>query len=254
MATEQKHIEETLAGLGLSEKEVLVYLALLKNKGEGSTIEASRLSLLPRTTVYDVLLTLKEKGLVLEKVRKHTKTFSVESPHYLFAYLQKRETDLAHSKHKLKHIINDLEALKNPMLPTPSLRQFMGEQGVRDMLATQISQSSLENQTLHIICNQPFLGSFQDHFKEISKQYIDQNFAVKVLLQTTEEDPIFIKIRNFEVKATNQKYVFAAGMDVIGDFVGYWTEIDSLVGQLMENQQIARLQAAMFEQVWNSIA
>lgn len=254
MTNEQTQIEETLAGLGLSEKEVQVYLALLKNKGEGTTVETSRLSLLPRTTVYDVLLSLKDKGLVLEKTRKHTKMFSVESPHYLFAYLQKRETDLAHNKQKLKYIINDLEALKNPLLPTPSLRQFQGEEGVRDMLATQISQSTVENETLHIICNQPFLGSFQDHFKEISKQYRDQNFSVKVLLQTTEEDPIFIKIRNFEVKATSQKYVFAAGMNVIGDFVGYWTEVDSLVGQLMENQQIARLQAVMFEQVWNSIA
>ena len=245
-------IETTLNTIGLSEKESAVYLGLLSLGGEGSTIEASKAALLPRTTVYDLLLSLANKGLIVEKKRTGTKTFSVETPHSLYSYIAKQETDLEVAKHNLKSIMGDLQAMHNPALPVPSLQTFAGEEGILRMWDQQILESKGRDQDFSIVCNGGFYTKFQDLLKERSKDMLSVGMSIRVLVQTTSEDPIFMKIRNLEVKATHQKYIFAAGMDIIGSFIGYWTEMDSLTGMLLENEQLARMQKSLFEQLWVS--
>ncbi len=252
MAT-QKEISSTLQSIGLTDKEAAVYMTLLRKREGATTIEASQGSLVPRTTAYDICQSLVEKGVVSIEKRKNTKVFSVKSPHHLFAYMQRKENELAYTKQKLKHIIHDLDALKYPNLPSPGLRQFAGAEGIIAMWEEQMVQSGVENETLHLITNSNFLQNFQSHLQELSKKFRDNNFSIKVLVQSEDEDPIFIKIRNFEVKSMQDKFVLAAGMDVMGDFVGYWNEIDQLTGMHMENQQVAKLQASLFQRVWASI-
>lgn len=252
MAT-KKEITATLESIGLSDKEVSVYMALLQKDEGFTTMEASELAMIPRTTVYDICQSLAEKGLVHVSKKKNTTVFSVPSPHHLFAFVQRKENDLAYTKQKLKHIITDLDALRYPNLPSPGLRQFQGTEGIVTMWQEQLVQSRIENETFHVICNSSFLGAFQSHLQELSKQFREKNLSVKVLVQSEEEDPIFLKIRNFEVKSMKENFVLAAGMDMMGDFIGYWTEIDELSGMQMENQQIAKLQASMFKRVWEGI-
>ena len=244
-------VEQVLQEIGLTPKEAQVYTCLLRTGGEGTTIEVAKHSVLPRTTVYDLLSSLCEKGLVVELRKGTTKTFSVETTHALFSYLSKQEEHIARSREKLKSVVTDLERLRNPALPVTSLRQFQGAEGIQRMLDEQIQETSDRDDTLNVMCNAQFFAQFQDYLREKSKSLLEKGYKVKVLVHSQEEDPVFIKIRNYEVKGTQQKYFFAAGMDIVGNFIGYWTEMDTLSGMLLENEQIARMQRAVFEQLWN---
>lgn len=249
-----QHVAETLGGLGLTEKEIGVYLNLITHGGIGSTIDVAQFTGLPRTSVYDILLSLQRKGILVEKRRKNTKVFSVESPSHLLAYLHKQEAALETTKQKLKGTVADLESLLNPALPVPSLRQFRGEEGIIRMWEEQMLATARDGEAFNVFCTHQFLANFQPWLQEKSKELLPKGVQVKVLVTSPSEDPIFIKIRNFEVKASQQSYVFAAGMNVMGDFIGFWNELDSLAGMLMENAHVARMQRAMFDQAWAQTA
>ncbi|PIV90952.1 hypothetical protein COW46_00370 [Candidatus Gracilibacteria bacterium CG17_big_fil_post_rev_8_21_14_2_50_48_13] len=248
---ELQHVSETLGGLGLTEKEIGVYLSLVTHGGIGSTIEVAAYTGIPRTSVYDVLLSLQRKGVVVEKRRKNTKIFSVETPSHLLAILHKQEALLASTKQKLKSTVADLESLMSPALPVPSLRQFHGEEGIVKMWEEQLLATT-QLEAFNIFCTHEFLARFQPWLQEKSRELLPHGVQVKVLVNSPSEDPIFIKIRNFEVKASNHTYVFAAGMNVLGDFIGFWNEMHSLTGMLMENAHIARMQRVMFDQAWTN--
>lgn len=245
-----QHVTETLGGLGLTDKETSVYLSLITHGGMGSTIEVAGYTGIARTSVYDILTSLQRKGILVEKRRKNTKVFSVESPAHLMAYLQKQEAELATTKQKLKGTVADLESLLNPALPVPSLRQFRGEEGIIRMWEEQMLLSVCEGSAFNIFCTETFLAHFQPWLKQKSAELQPKGVGVKVLVSMPSDEPVFIKMRNFEVKASKQTYAFAAGMNVMGDFIGFWNEMDSLAGMLMENAHLARMQRTMFEQVW----
>lgn len=243
-------VTETLGGLGLTEKEISVYLGLVTHGGIGSTIDVAGFTGIARTSVYDTLLSLQRKGIVVEKRRKNTKIFSVETPAHLLAFLHKQEAALETTKQKLKGTVADLESMLNPALPVPSLRQFRGEEGILRMWEEQILATQQQGEAFNVFCTHQFLANFQPWLQEKSKELLPMGVQVKVLVNSPAEDPIFIKIRNFEVKASQHSYVFAAGMNVMGNFIGFWDEIDSLSGQLMENAHVARMQRVMFDQAW----
>lgn len=246
---ELQHVTETLGGLGLTDKEIGVYLSLITHGGIGSTIDVAKWTGIARTSVYDLLLSLQRKGILVEKRRKNTKVFSVETPAHLLAFLHKQEAALETTKQKLKGTVADLESMLYPALPVPSLRQFRGEEGIVRMWEEQLLAMKA-GEVFNIFCTHQFLAQFQPWLQEKSKELLPLGIQVKVLVSSPSEDPIFIKIRNFEVKASQQSYVIAAGMNVMGDYIGFWNEIDSLTGMLMENAHVARMQRAMFEQAW----
>lgn len=77
-------INEALENLGLSEKEVQVYLALLKlgrSSAAGVALEAK----LKRPTTYVILGDLMQKGLVLKTPRARKQLFTAKSPQEFFA-------------------------------------------------------------------------------------------------------------------------------------------------------------------------
>lgn len=248
---ELQHVSETLGGLGLTQKEIGVYLSLVTHGGIGSTIEVAGYTGLARTSVYDILLSLQRKGVVVEKRRKNTKVFSVETPTHLLAYLHQQEAQLARTKQKLKSTVADLESLMSPTLPVPSLRQFHGEEGLLRMWDEQLLATQHKD-AFNIFCTHEFLARFQPWLQEKSRELLPHGVQVKILVNTPSEEPIFIKIRNFEVKASSHTYVFAAGMNVMGDFIGFWNEMHTLTGMLMENAHLARMQRVMFDHAWAS--
>ena len=65
---------EPLKDLGLSDKEIIVYLAGLEI-GLSSVSGYSEKANLPRTTTYDLLKSLKEKGLSSYVIRSGVKYF-----------------------------------------------------------------------------------------------------------------------------------------------------------------------------------
>ena len=87
--TDELAITEKLEGLGLSEKESRVYLALLPHRDIGSS-KLIRATGLHGQFVYDALAKLEEKGLARHVVQNGRKKFSANTPNRLLSLIEEK--------------------------------------------------------------------------------------------------------------------------------------------------------------------
>ncbi|KKW10724.1 MAG: Transcriptional regulator, TrmB [Parcubacteria group bacterium GW2011_GWA2_49_9] len=93
MNDQNKELPTTLHTLGFSEKEAIVYIALLE-LGHGTVTEIARKAGINRTTGYDILDSLVSKGIVNATGKEPKQEFAAEPPEAVIMYL-KRGAELA---------------------------------------------------------------------------------------------------------------------------------------------------------------
>src|SRR3989344_4169856 len=98
MQNENLRLIKTLEYIGFSEKEVLVYLALL-SLGKGTVTEISRRAGIIRPTGYHILSSLESKELVKVSGKEPKQEYVAESPDAIENLLLKKiESDQARVK------------------------------------------------------------------------------------------------------------------------------------------------------------
>src|SRR3989338_3889466 len=109
---ENLELTKTLEFIGFSEKEVLVYLALLE-LGKGTVTQISRKAGINRPTGYHVLASLEVKELVRVSGKEPKQEYVAESPDQIEKLLVKKiESDQAFIKEARK-IIPELKSMHN---------------------------------------------------------------------------------------------------------------------------------------------
>lgn len=135
-------IENILQKLGLSDKEIKVYLTCLR-LGPSAVRKIAQEADINRGTTYDILKSLKESGLVSYYHRKN-QYFIAEDPAKLTEALERRQTDLAKMKSEIESIIPQLRWMYDDAGTKPIVKLYEGEQGVKtilnDVLATCAEQ------------------------------------------------------------------------------------------------------------------
>src|SRR3989344_9700595 len=87
--TDESAVSAKLEGLGLTEKESRVYLALLPCRDIGSS-KLIRATGLHGQFVYDALGKLEEKGLARHVVQNGRKKFSANTPNRLLSLIEEK--------------------------------------------------------------------------------------------------------------------------------------------------------------------
>jgi HTH-type transcriptional regulator, sugar sensing transcriptional regulator len=125
-------LEQYLQNIGLEAKEAKVYLAGLQ-LGPTTIVELSKASNIKRSTVYEVIESLKEKNMINISQKGKRKIFSAQDPDNLLLYLKQKENVLS-------QIMPDLEALKNTSAKKPAIRIFEGQKGLEQIYEDMIKK------------------------------------------------------------------------------------------------------------------
>lgn len=118
-------ITKTLIDLGLTENESRVYLAAL-SLGVSSILRISRVAEVKRTTIYSVIESLKQKGLMSIEVKGFKKYFVAENPQKLEVLLEEKRTRFEDSFPQLQAMYN-LRGTEN------SLKYYEGLESVKNV-------------------------------------------------------------------------------------------------------------------------
>lgn len=122
-----------LKKLGLSEKEISVYLTLLEN-GAMSVRKTAELSGLNRGTTYDILKTMQKMGIVSYYHLDTKQHFVAENPDKLLKVFNEREAELKEVKSKIEQIIPELKSLQIKGGNKPVAKFYEGKQGIKFIL------------------------------------------------------------------------------------------------------------------------
>ncbi len=120
--------EEALRKIGLSDREIKVYLALLE-LGEALASKISEKTDIPRTLVYDILDNLLDKGMVSYVIKSNKKYFSAVEPKNLIEMLENQEKE---KKELLLQALPELLGMQNKKIEEKAkVEVYEGKEGVK---------------------------------------------------------------------------------------------------------------------------
>ncbi|MCR4274563.1 MAG: hypothetical protein NUW02_00725 [Candidatus Campbellbacteria bacterium] len=180
-----------LRELGLNNKEITVYLALLKH-GRRTPAALSQLTKINRATVYSVARNLQSKGLIAEDISGHSRFFLPLPPNNLNQLIDRPKRELQEKEDLVRNTIEELYQLASEHeYPVPKIR-FVQEGDLEDFLfgnTVRWEKSALEQDGTW--------WGFQDHsFVEVYEKWIhwswttlegkDVRHRAKIITNTSE--------------------------------------------------------------------
>ncbi|MEI7425995.1 MAG: helix-turn-helix domain-containing protein [Candidatus Moraniibacteriota bacterium] len=118
-------LRDELEKIGLDKKESQIYLALLE-LGSANIGQIAKKSAVKRTTVYDILDSLKKKGLLGQTKQKNHTLFFAENP-------EKLERQIEEKKKIIQKVMPELLSIANRLEKKPKIKFFEGIAGIREV-------------------------------------------------------------------------------------------------------------------------
>jgi len=246
-----------LQELGLSELEAHIYLALTSVSAV-SALSLSRSLAVPRTSVYDALMRLIEKGLV-EKVVKSKSTWYKASPvSVLGNFVEEQGSKLASMKEALDSLTLQLKNRAGD-LKTTEVRYYEGAEGMRQMVWNCL-KAKKEIVGYSVFGRVDVVGL--KFYQRFVSEFAARSLADRVIASPTKRtlDYIFKDVKpgfhqlSFQnIRSLPENKLYIAGDTMIYNdtyAVSYW-EGHEVVGVEIENADFVRHELSIFELLWD---
>lgn len=250
-------VEKILEKIGLSEKEVKIYLAILE-LGQDTIQNIAKKANIQRPTAYIILDSLRNKGLVttVEKARKTL--FAAETPQHLERLLQKSQEDIREKQNELKNIIPELQAIFNLAEKKPKVKFYEGKEGVIAMHEEFLRLTRKgKKDTVGLTPIDELFRVFPDYEETYTKRRAEQGVKSKVIY-TSDKGPIARKStkKNLLREARfvpKSKFPFSSGLSAYGDkYLTLVSYKDQLMGVSIESKELTQSFRSIFELAWEA--
>lgn len=159
-----ENLIKQLKGVGLKQNESEIYLFLLQN-GISSPPVMARGTNIARTNCYNILQSLKERGVVVEQKKGKKKVYIARDPKFL-------KLDLEKKIESLERLVPDLEAIQTTQKNKPKFTFFDGWKEVQEiynqsLTAKEIYATGSTEKLVEIES-----GFFEKYIKEVEKRKI----------------------------------------------------------------------------------
>jgi len=235
---EQDKIIKILKRLGLSLNETKVYL-MLNDYGSSKAGKISNTTQLDRSSCYNALKALQEKGLVSHVLLGEVKWFQAAGPRRLLDYLKEQEDDIL-------SIVSELQGRHKKGKIEGQVRLFRGVKGVKtiflDMIKTKEDNFVFGSE-----------GQFSEKMPEFALQFDrlkkENKIKTKLLLRKGRKE--------LDKKTSDYRYLpniseSPAVTNIYGDKIAIivWTEEPE--GIIIENKSAAKAYKSYFDFMWKN--
>jgi len=238
---------KTLKKIGLSEKEAKIYLAVLE-LGETSIQRISNKSGIKRTTVYDILDYLKQKGLI-STIKKNKKVFFyAEGPEAL-------QEDLEEKQNILKHAMPELLSLANLIDKKPKTKYYEGLEGIKEVYLDTLNYP--DQQMFSFVAEEAFY-KFDEDF--LNKHYHPKRLKKKIWLnEIASDDPATRKYQKTDTQhlrktklLSSEKFPLDVSINVYKNKIGIMS-FEEEIGLIIESPKLYITLKSLFEFMWESL-
>lgn len=248
-------IKEFLNKIGLTEKEILVYLHILSS-GPQYVAKIGISCKLTRTNTYDVIKKLEEKGLCHNLGSEYGKKIKANSPNQLKDLIEIKEKEIKYYKSEFENIVSDLEKINfKDNNKVYNVSYFKGRENLKKLLNLTLLNKEKEiliaGSELDMI---NILG--EDFMINFHKKRIERKIKLSALRpgNIRGKNPIFIEdtknLREVRVRPENQ--IKLKSVIIIWDnFISFCSfDEEDIFATLIENEMISKTQKSWFNFIW----
>ncbi len=247
--------KKVLETLGLSNKEVRVYISLLE-MGHSPVQKIAQKAEVNRATAYVNLESLAKSGLV-STIEKGKKTlYSAESPEQLEILLKKQEQELRAKKDSLAEIIPELKSIFEYAGDRPVVRFFEGVEGLEAIQEDFIRSSRTKDITFGLVSLDHLLNVFPNQEKSFTVRRIQKNVYSKIIY-TKKAGPVANATDKKSLREARfipiNKFPFTCSVDIYGkNKIAIVSYAGKLAGVIIENLEIHKTFKAIFDLCWEA--
>ncbi|MFA6462206.1 MAG: helix-turn-helix domain-containing protein [Candidatus Woesearchaeota archaeon] len=239
-------MDEFIAALveyGLSQKEAEIYLTCLKT-GPSTANRLSSLADFRRSTTYDILESLKAKGIISSFIREKKLFFQAANPEELISLLKSKQD-------KISTYIPQLKKLSSTVLEKPKVLLFEGMKGIISLF-----DELYRGKELFIYGSAKKADEFLFHLPEsMARRRVEQKIILKAVFEKSEFSLFRLKdpeIRKFtQIRFLSEMEKFPTVTFISGHKVGIISLSQELIGTLIIDEEISQSQRLVFEGLWN---
>jgi len=233
-----------LKDLGLSKNEINIYIAGLK-LGLSNVTTFAEETKLARSTAYDSLKALKEKGLASEIIKSSSRYFNVAEPRIILKKLQEKET-------KLKQLLPELEILHKTKIELPEVQFYKDREGFKTVTENILKIKNKIVLGFVASKNLEYLPIFHSQFRRKRKE---NNIKIKII---TEKSKITQALKKDDKKELRETKFFdkiiknnKTSLFIYDNKLAYINATqDEQLGIITKNKNIVNFQKKIFNYLW----
>jgi sugar-specific transcriptional regulator TrmB len=239
----------SLRSLGLTDREIAIYLALLE-LGPASIRDLAEKANINRGSSYETLKILVKKGIVNYLPKGKRRIFQAEDPSRLLALAEEKQQELETVLSSLKtDIIPTLRHLK-PEFATSNVRFYEGDEGVEYVLKDILSSTDKGNKSYSVISTQALREHLYRPFPTFTKQRIAKGIFVRVLAIGAGGDEADLAERKWMKGEGDASYIAIYPPKVAMISL---TRNDFPVAVVIDSDAISGTHQMMFDTLWNAL-
>lgn len=230
--------------LGMSQTETATYLASLQI-GPNSVQEIAKKSRLSRTTAYEAIASLQERGLMSTHLRGKKNFFSAEDPERAIVHFRGKVGELQSQIESLSRVIPELQMISGGERPT--VRFFEGREALHALfndLAT-VAPDQIDE-----------VSNYEDIYKYLDTEYITE--AQKAVNPSRMRTRILHHGKLHRSPRAHVEYCellpelgdFHGDIWIYGDRVAFVAFRGKMVAVIIESEPFAQTARVLFEAAW----
>ena len=240
---------DILNDIGLSENEAQVYLNSL-SLGPTTILRIAKHSGIRRTTVYSVVETLKNKGLM------HIKPVGLKQL-YVAEHPDRLDNIVENKKRNLKKLLPEFTALYNLKGGESTVKYYEGLASVKNIYETILDPMKPGDDYLVIGDSEKlFLETDKEYFENFLEKRIKSRVKARLLVTDTKRARYmkqYSRNMNHEVKILPEGSKLSVDVMIVPQRVTIFNLDQPISAVSLENKAMIELHKELFEIIWRSL-
>lgn len=236
---------ESLIELGLTDREAVLYIELLR-RGGASANDAAKAIGVKRTTVYPVLRAMAKKGFVTQYIRNGKRVYHAQRPRRLASVFEKR-------LHRFEESIISLEHIDKTAAETFGLRFLETKEELKQFFDSIVIEYA--GKEYCAIGDTPaWEGIDQKLLRSFRKQRAQSRISVRLLLTASSKElsPDNEALLR-EVRYLPKKYSFKSSIDIYHEKILIVSPELAAAAVIVEVPAMTDVFQSLFDMLWDTI-
>ncbi len=191
---------EVLEKIGLTRNESLVYLALSR-LGTSKTGEILKSSNLNSGKIYEILESLKNKGLVSESIINNVKYFTAAPSSQLLEYLKKKKQEIDEEEKEIRALLPELDKSRNLSNEVSKAITYTGVRGIKTAADEALDSTNNGEEILAMGVTERKDKRFNEFWQSWSERRVSKKITAKhIFSEKGAYADTFKKMKHTEVK------------------------------------------------------
>ena len=248
MENENLDLKKSLEYIGFSEKEVVVYLALLE-LGKGTVTETSRKAGINRPTGYHVLASLSAKGLVKVSGKEPKQEYVAESPDQIEKLLVNKIEEDQKFINEARKIIPELKSIHN-VADRPKVLFYEGKEGLEKVYEDTLTS---QGEILAYASVEDIQPTLPHYFPEYYKRRAKKGIKIRAIFPESQDARDRANLDKEEIRESliipSEKFGFHPEINIYNNkiMIASWRE---KLGIIIESEEIADAMKKIYELAW----